>query len=451
MGKVCVLSILSLFLYQFSVAQCEISGQVLYGNPPGKGVGVTIRELETKTGVLSDSRGFFSYSSLSDEKFTIEFSYEGMEPVQYVFDGSKYSSYNLKVSLVPKAKAFQKQKKSYVIVKGKIKKPIPPVDTKAPLISISDIEENSQISFSNSQFEINGNITDNAGIKEVFINETKLNLDINGNFNHIINLEKGINIINIKGIDVNNNKSLFTFNVNQQKPVISKSKRAALIIGNANYQSKTLINTINDAKDLSQKLQLLGFELFKYENIETKSELENTIINFSNKVINYDMVLFYYSGHGVQVDGENFMVPTKAILNSSQVVKNYCVDISTVLNELTGSQCKYKVVILDACRDNPFEKNWAARSQKSYNSGLASMSNSSNTLIMFATSPGSVASDNHVGRNGLFTQELLKNLDKDLTLDQIFKLTGKSVSDISGNCQVPWISSSLFEDIYLKR
>jgi hypothetical protein len=451
MRKVCVLSILSLFLYQFSVAQCEITGQVFYGNPPEKGVGVTIRNLETKTGVLSDSRGFFSYSGLSDEKFTIQFSYDGMEPVQYIFDGSKYSSYKIKVSLVPKSKPFQKQKKSYVAVKEKIRKPIPPVDTEVPVISVLTIEENAEVSCVNSQFEINGSVTDNVGVKEVFINESKLNIDKTGNFHHIINLGVGNNNICVKATDLNNNKSSFTFLANYDKPVISKSKRAALIIGNANYKSKTLINTVNDARDLSQKLQLLGFELFKYENIETKAELENTIINFSNKVINYDMVLFYYSGHGVQVDGENYMVPIKATLNSSQVVKNYCVDISTVLNELTGSQCKYKVVILDACRDNPFGKDWAARTQKSYNSGLASMSNSSNTLIMFATSPGSVASDNHSGRNGLFTQELLKNLDKDLTIDQIFKLTGKSVSDISGNCQVPWISSSLFEDIYLKR
>jgi uncharacterized caspase-like protein len=118
---------------------------------------------------------------------------------------------------------------------------------------------------------------------------------------------------------------------------------------------------------------------------------------------------------------------------------------------MAGANCRYKVIILDACRDNPFEKNWAGKSFKSANRGLAEISYSSNTLVMFATSPGSIASDNLSGRNGLFTQELLKNLDKNLTIDQIFKLTGKSVADISGNCQVPWISSSLFDDIYLKK
>jgi hypothetical protein len=79
------------------------------------------------------------------------------------------------------------------------------------------------------------------------------------------------------------------------------------------------------------------------------------------------------------------------------------------------------------------------------------MSYATNTIVMFATAPGAIASDNLSGRNGLFTQELLKNMDKDISIDQIFKYTGRSVAGISGNCQVPWISSSLFDDVFLKK
>jgi hypothetical protein len=451
MGKAFILLILSLFLVRNSYSQCEIVGQVFYGNPLEKGIGATIREKETKTGVLAGKDGYFSYSGNVDKKFTITFSYENMEPVEYVFDASKYSSYKIKVILYPKAKSFKKQQKSYVTIKEKIKKPIPPIDNQAPDIYINSVDENSEISTINGQMMVYGRACDNSEIKEVLVNETKVKTDNDGNFQYTAILEPGTNTITVKAVDENYNKSKFIFYVKRELEKPKNTKRAALVIGNADYKNSKLVNTLNDARDLSQKLQSFGFELYKYENVTSKSELEKAIISFCEKVKNFDLVVFYYSGHGVQLNGENYMVPTKATLNSAEVVKSYCVDINNVLTEMTGAQCKFKVIILDACRDNPFEKNWAGKSLKNNGKGLTEMSYSTNTLLMYATSPGSIASDNLSGRNGLFTQELLKNMDKDLTIDQIFKLTGKSVANISGNCQVPWISSSLFDDIYLKR
>jgi len=213
----------------------------------------------------------------------------------------------------------------------------------------------------------------------------------------------------------------------------------------------SLVNTLNDARDLSQRLTALGFEVIKYENLRDKNEVENAIINFGAKAKNYDLALFYYSGHGLQVNGVNYIIPTQVTLNSEGVVKTYCIDANNVVEEMTGAGCKYKMVIMDACRDNPFEKSWASKSIETNGKGLAEMRSSANTVVIFATSPGSTASDNPAGRNGLFTQELLKNMNEDYTIDQIFKLTGKGVSNISNFRQVPWISSSLFEDIYLKK
>jgi len=449
--KVLILSILNLFITNHIFSQCVISGQISYGYPLETGIGVTVRETVKKTGVISDTDGSFFYSSSNTNKFTVHFSYEGMEPVEYVFDGSKYSNYKVKVNLYPKDKIFIKHPKSFVVIKEKTKRAIAIPDKTPPTISTTLAEENAEIITISTKFNVYGKVVDNTGIKEIFVNDLKAGFDKDGNFQRIIDLKPGSNTVRIRAIDVNNNNSKYTFLVNRQLPTNSKNKRAALIIGNANYINSRLINTLNDARDFNEKIQSFGFETVELEDLSSKFEIENEVINFCKKVKNYDMVVFYYSGHGLQIDGLNYIVPTRVTLISQESVKNYCVEINAILNMLAGAQCKYKIVILDACRDNPFSKNWTGKSTNNSEKGLAEMSNGANTVIMYATAPGAIASDNLSGRNGLFTQELLKNMELDISLDQIFKLTGKSVSDLSVNCQVPWFSSSLFDDIFLKR
>lgn len=223
------------------------------------------------------------------------------------------------------------------------------------------------------------------------------------------------------------------------------NKRVALIIGNANYTNAPLKNPANDAKAMANALRGLGFEVIEHINANQET-METAITSFGNRIKKGGVGLFYFAGHGLQVNGENYLIPLKAKIDKEQQVKYRSVNLGLVLAEMDAASNPMNIVILDACRNNPFKT-----SSRSANRGLASTTAPTGTFIAYATAPGSVAADGN-GANGLYTQELLKMLRvPGLTIEQVFKKVRAKVLQQTGGKQTPWENSSIIGDFYFKR
>lgn len=227
---------------------------------------------------------------------------------------------------------------------------------------------------------------------------------------------------------------------------ISEAKqRTALVIGNGNYKSSPLSNPVNDASDIAKALQNLGFTVLHKKNA-TQRDMEQAIRKFGKSLRKHGGVgLFYYAGHGIQVNGRNYLIPVDAEIETESDVKFEAVDAGRVLGKMEDADNDLNIVILDACRDNPF-----ARSFRSSTHGLARMDAPRGSIIAYATAPGSVAADGR-GRNGVFTKYLLKHMDiPGLPIEEVFKNVRTDVLDESNERQIPWESSSLTGNFYFK-
>jgi uncharacterized caspase-like protein len=219
--------------------------------------------------------------------------------------------------------------------------------------------------------------------------------------------------------------------------------RVALVIGNGRYSDSPLRNPVNDASDVADKLRGLGFEVTLLTDAGQR-KMERSIRDFGSKLARADIRLFYYAGHGIQVQGANYLIPVDADVATEYDVKYEAVNANRVLDGMAAAGNGVNILILDACRNNPF-----ARSFRSASRGLARMDAPSGTVVVYATALGDVAADGS-GRNGVFTKNLLANIDrKGLTLEQVFKRAGKGVMRDTNGSQEPWISFSLYDDIYL--
>jgi hypothetical protein len=213
--------------------------------------------------------------------------------------------------------------------------------------------------------------------------------------------------------------------------------RVALVIGNADYPSAPLRNPVNDARAMSRALRELGFEVFSLENAN-RQRMEQAIVRFAGRLTEDSSGLFYYAGHGIQVNGRNYLVPVDAKIDSEREMRIETVGVHLVLDELGYAGNRINIVILDACRNNPFERRLRGGSR-----GLAAIDAARGTLIAYATAPGSVALDGD-GRNGIYTEELLGALQNPgLQVEEVFKRVRIGVARRTGNQQVPWESSSL--------
>ncbi len=223
----------------------------------------------------------------------------------------------------------------------------------------------------------------------------------------------------------------------------NQEKRIALIIGNGSYTDSPLRNPPNDATDMAATLKTLGFEVSLLTN-SNQIEMKRAIRSFGEQLRgNGGIGLFYYAGHGVQVKGANYLIPVGASVNTEEEVEYEGIDVGLVLAQMESAKNKLNIVILDACRNNPF-----ARSFRSADKGLASIDAPAGTLLAYSTAPGSVASDG-TGRNGLYTQELLKAIRTDnLSIEDVFKRVRVSVRNTTANKQTPWESSSLTGNFY---
>ena len=218
--------------------------------------------------------------------------------------------------------------------------------------------------------------------------------------------------------------------------------RASLIIGNSNYKIAPLKNSANDAIDMAKALRERDFDVTLKINA-SKREMETAIRIFGQDLRHGGTGLFYYAGHGMQVNGRNYLIPIGSTIESETDVMYEAVDAGLVLGKMEDAGNGLNIVILDACRNNPF-----ARSFRSAEQGLAQMDAPAGSLIAYATAPGAVAADGK-GRNGLYTKYLLKYIiQPGLKVDEVFKLVRVAVVKDTSAKQVPWESSSLTGNFY---
>lgn len=230
----------------------------------------------------------------------------------------------------------------------------------------------------------------------------------------------------------------------------ANDKRIALIIGNSNYKDgNKLANPVNDATDIANKLEKLGFDVIKVLD-QTKQGMETVMMQFGRKAANYDVALFYYAGHGVRYEGVNYLVPVNADLPDETSIKYNCTNANIVLDYMEKAKCKMKIVILDACRNNPFERSWHRGLD---GGGLSFMSAPAGTFIAFSTAPGDVAADGIAGqRNSPYTSALLEMLDKpNVSLTDFFQEVLEKVARKTNNKQTPWTSNSFIGKFYFNK
>ena len=222
------------------------------------------------------------------------------------------------------------------------------------------------------------------------------------------------------------------------------SKKVALVVGNSNYAEAPLRNPVNDARAVARQLRAKGFDVLLRENV-TKTQFNEAVADFGEKLAEGDTALFFYAGHGMQVQGRNYLVPVDARITSEQRVRLETLDVEAVLDQTTAAKAKVSLMILDACRNNPFERRF-----RSAGGGLAQINAPEGTLIAYATAPGKVAADGD-GSNGLYTQALLKSLaEPGLKVEEVFKNVRIEVARASGGNQIPWEASSLTGDFFFE-
>ena len=228
----------------------------------------------------------------------------------------------------------------------------------------------------------------------------------------------------------------------------SQSARFALVIGNGNYaELGHLANPANDATDMAAALKNLGFDTDLLVDADLDS-MEGAVVRLGNKLgsISGSTGFFYYAGHGVQSGGINYLIPSDARIPSESFLRTKALAAQEVLDTMQNSKNGLNIVVLDACRDNPFS--WS----RSGTRGLTVIGTQpTGSIIVYATSAGSVAQDG-TGRNGVFTQELLKNLaNPDLEIKEVFNRTGADVQSVTDGKQVPVVYNQFYDKVYLSR
>lgn len=227
----------------------------------------------------------------------------------------------------------------------------------------------------------------------------------------------------------------------------SAGKRIALVIGNGAYQNaKPLKNPANDATVMAASLRELGFEVVSGVNL-TQREMKQMMREFGRHLRAQNGVgVFYYAGHGVQAKGHNYLVPVDAEVQSEADMEDAAVDMNYILGLMDDAQNTLNIVILDACRNNPF----SGRSFRSTADGLAQVKAPSGTLIAYATAPDNIASDGP-GDNGLYTEELLKTMKvPGVLVETMFRRVAEQVSGRTSGRQEPWFSANVKGDFYFK-
>ena len=230
-------------------------------------------------------------------------------------------------------------------------------------------------------------------------------------------------------------------------------KRVAFVVGNGTYMNvAALPNPPIDAKSMAAALRNVGFEVVEGTNL-SRDKMTEKLLDFGKKAEGADVALFFYAGHGIAVNGTNYLVPVDADLKSEMDVKlGGAINVDLTLDQ-TMSDAKVKLVFLDACRDNPFAaKIRSAKATRSVNvqTGLAEMKSGEGTLIAFATGPGQTALDGEAGANSPFTRALLANVTQPgVEIQQAMTKVRAQVNDETQKGQLPWGHTNLTGTVYL--
>jgi hypothetical protein len=232
----------------------------------------------------------------------------------------------------------------------------------------------------------------------------------------------------------------------QTVSVPSIGRRVALVVGNANYKVRPLKNPRNDADDISRSLRSSGFEVIDLRDASLQ-QMRNGVRQFGDRLINNDVGLVYFSGHGVEVKGRNYFIPVNADIMREDEIADQGLDVSLILEKMNTAGKGVNILIVDACRDDPF-----GRSFRSSSRGLAQMDAPRGTIIAYATSPGKVASDGDPReRNSPYTKNLVKAMQQpNKPIEQVFKEVRRAVQEETKNQQTPWENTSLSGDFYFK-
>ena len=231
------------------------------------------------------------------------------------------------------------------------------------------------------------------------------------------------------------------------RPMASKNeRRVALVIGNAAYKVNPLKNPVNDSNDMARSLRAVGFDVIEANNT-TLAAMREATRRFADKLVNSDVGLVYYSGHGVEVKGKNYLIPVNADIKREYEVVDQAFDASQFLEMMDSirgpNNKRVNILLVDACRNNELQKSW-----RSTSNGLARMDAPGGTFISFATAPGRVAADG-VGRNSPYTKHLLQALKQpNMPIEQVFKVVRRNVMDETKGEQIPWDNSSLVGDFF---
>lgn len=213
--------------------------------------------------------------------------------------------------------------------------------------------------------------------------------------------------------------------------------KIALVIGNSAYHQGALTNPVNDAQDIAAALRKLGFKVIKVTDA-SKQAMRDAVKDYTDALNSQSVALFFYAGHGIQINGRNYIIPVDANIRRADDVEDQSVALDWIMQKMEARRPHLNIVILDACRNNPFAR--------SFSGGLAAVDAPAGSLIAFSTAPSKVAADGS-GRNGLYTSHLLHHIDApNLKIEDVFKKVRHAVIEESEGTQIPWENTSLTED-----
>ena len=229
-------------------------------------------------------------------------------------------------------------------------------------------------------------------------------------------------------------------------PPAVQEARVALVIGNSAYEGAFLKNPANDARSMKDVLETCKFQVTLLIDAG-KKQMDEAISSFGQRIKGGAVGLFYYAGHGMQIQGENYLIPIGARLTEEVDIKYQGVNLGHILDRMDAAKNPLNILILDACRNNPFAPSWHRGGGAQ---GLASVDAPAGTVVAFATKPGSTAADGS-GEHGTYTDALMARLrEPGLKLDDLFNKVGAEVVERSGKQQTPWLNSSPHMDFYFR-
>jgi hypothetical protein len=224
-----------------------------------------------------------------------------------------------------------------------------------------------------------------------------------------------------------------------------ESSRLALVIGNSAYRDGPLANPGNDARAMAGLFDQAGFAVDSHLDL-TRADMMAAIGRFGTAISRPEtkQVVFYYAGHGVQLDWRNYLLPVDAQVDTADQIKQRCVDLGLLLEQLSAANDKTFIIILDACRNNPFSGGYRPEQK-----GLSQFDAPVGSLLAYATAPGNVASDGS-GKNGLYTENLVREFSvRGTRIEDALKRVRLNVRLTSHGAQIPWETTSLESDFFL--